>query len=180
MDLWPNDIADRYPAGGSAADGTAAEVGTRGTLRSPVVILHEQAALLGEKTGEVVQGQVVKGKGLPPGEAGEMMFVYELGITAPALPGYVCPLVTIVHGRAFYPVDVFVAEEVMEELVACVPALGTDPRWEVFGEMKYVHAFTEEAFQEVLRIVLGAYATRQVVAALLSQVEEGEEEEVPF
>jgi len=180
MDLWPNDIADRYPGDESPADGTAAEVGARGTLRSPVVILHEQAALLGEKTGEVVQGQVVKGKGLPPGEAGEMMFVYELGITAPALPGYVCPLVTIVHGRAFYPVDVFVAEEVMEELVACVPALGTDPRWEVDAEMGYVHAFEEGGYVAVLRLVLGAYTTRQVVAALVSQVEEGVEEDVPF
>jgi hypothetical protein len=44
-----------------------------------------------------------------------------------------------------------------------------------------VHAF-EEGYMALLRMVLGACTTRQVVAALLSQMgeEEGEAEELPF
>jgi len=65
--------------------------------------------------------------------------------------------------------------------VACVPALGTDPRWEVDAEMGYVHAFEEGGYVAVLRLVLGAYTTRQVVAAVLSQVGDVEGEvELPF
>jgi hypothetical protein len=60
-------------------------------------------------------------------------------ILAPSLPRYEHRLLTVAYGRWFYPADVFVAGEVLEELVACEPALEQDLRWGVYGGMRYVH-----------------------------------------
>ena len=75
-DLWPDDLADV-------------------NLVTPAVILKEQAALLGEKTKQLVKGEVIT-------HASEKGFGHRFNIVAPTM-GYTYELFTLSHGVAFYP-----------------------------------------------------------------------------
>jgi hypothetical protein len=75
--LWPENIADS-------------------NLVTPVTILKEQAALLGEKTRQFVKGEVVT-------QTTGNLFVHYFYIVAPTL-SYKFELFTISHGVNFYPV----------------------------------------------------------------------------
>ncbi len=74
--LWPENIADS-------------------NLTTPVTILKEQAALLGEKTRQLVKGEVVT-------QATGNLFVHYFYINAPTL-SYKFELFTLSHGINFYP-----------------------------------------------------------------------------
>src|SRR5215471_3473922 len=80
--LWPDNIADS-------------------NLVTPVTILKEQAALLGEKTRQLVQGEVTSQS---PSSVGGMAtpFVHRFEISAPTL-NYRYELFYITHGVNFYP-----------------------------------------------------------------------------
>lgn len=75
-DFWPADIADS-------------------NLVTPVTILKEQAALLGEKTRQLVKGEVVT-------QTTGSMLVHYFYIVAPTL-NYRFELFNISHGVNFYP-----------------------------------------------------------------------------
>jgi hypothetical protein len=75
-DLWPSNFADA-------------------NFTTPATILKQQAALLGEKTKQLVTGQVV------PQTTGNL-FVHSFYIAAPTL-GYKYELFQVHHGINFYP-----------------------------------------------------------------------------
>jgi hypothetical protein len=75
-DLWPANVADS-------------------NLITPITILKEQAALLGEKTRQLVKGEVTT-------QAAGAMFVHSFNIVAPTL-SYKFELFTASHGVNFYP-----------------------------------------------------------------------------
>ncbi|HZL70064.1 MAG TPA: hypothetical protein VFC29_22350 [Candidatus Limnocylindrales bacterium] len=75
-DFWPANIADS-------------------NLITPVTILKEQAALLGEKTRQLVKGEVVT-------QTTGNLFVHCFYIAAPTL-SYKFELFTLSHGVNFYP-----------------------------------------------------------------------------
>ncbi len=75
-DLWPANIADSK-------------------LTTPVTILKEQATLLGEKTRQLVKGEVVT-------QTTGNLFVHYFYIVAPTLD-YKYELFTLSHGISFYP-----------------------------------------------------------------------------
>ena len=75
-DLWPENIADSH-------------------LTTPVTVLKEQAALLGEKTRQLVKGEVVT-------QTTGNLFVHYFYIAAPTL-SYKFELFTLSHGVNFYP-----------------------------------------------------------------------------
>ena len=75
-DLWPENIADS-------------------NLVTPVSILKQQAALLGEKTRQLVKGEVVT-------QTTGNLFVHYFYIAAPTL-SYKFELFTLSHGINFYP-----------------------------------------------------------------------------
>ncbi len=75
-DLWPENIADSK-------------------LLTPLTILKEQAGLLGEKTKQRVQGEVVT-------QATGNLFVHLFYLVAPTL-GYKYELFQVSHGINFYP-----------------------------------------------------------------------------
>jgi len=75
-DLWPENIADS-------------------NLVTPVSILKQQAALLGEKTRQLVKGEVVT-------QTTGNLFVHYFYIAAPTL-SYKFELFTLSHGVNFYP-----------------------------------------------------------------------------
>ena len=109
-DLWPKEFAPP-------------------TQVSPVAILREQAELLGEKTGGVVEGEVTTAA-IPPisplsrknsfiylssiGEAHEVpkgnapnepTLVHSFYVQVPALDNYRFLLLTVLHGNRFYPLS---------------------------------------------------------------------------
>jgi hypothetical protein len=75
-DLWPANIADS-------------------NLTTPVTVLKQQAALLGEKTRQLVKGEVVT-------HATGSLFDHYFYIAAPTL-SYKFELFTLSHGVNFYP-----------------------------------------------------------------------------
>jgi hypothetical protein len=75
-DLWPANIADSR-------------------LTTPVAILKEQAALLGEKTKQLVKGEVVT-------QTTGNLFVHHFYLVAPTL-NYKYELFTVSHVINFYP-----------------------------------------------------------------------------
>ena len=84
-DLWPENIAES-------------------NLVTPVTILKEQAARLGEKTQQLVTGEVVTtGFGT--------MFVHTFNILAPTL-AYKYELFRVTHGVAFYPLTVKFVDDI--------------------------------------------------------------------
>ena len=75
-DLWPQNIGES-------------------NLVTPVSILKEQAALLGDKTSQLVKGEVVtQGTG--------NNFIHHFNIVAPTL-SYRYELLQVTHGVTFYP-----------------------------------------------------------------------------
>jgi hypothetical protein len=81
MDLWPSDI----------------EVGN---LVSPVTVLKEQAALLGTKTRNLVEGKVELT------DSGRKDFVYVFYLVAPALKNYRYRLLHVNCPVEFYPATI--------------------------------------------------------------------------
>lgn len=79
-DLWPDNIAET-------------------TMVTPVSILKEQAALLGEKTKQLVKGEVVT-------ETTGKMLSHRFFVVAPTL-NYRYELFSASHGITFYPITVF-------------------------------------------------------------------------
>ncbi|MCX7112586.1 MAG: hypothetical protein WCI11_02345 [Candidatus Methylumidiphilus sp.] len=81
-DLWPVDLA------------------VEPTDKAPLLILREQAAKLGEKTSNIIEGVVTA----DPNADGESLDV-RLSIVAPALGGYEYVLLRLVQPPDLYPVS---------------------------------------------------------------------------
>ncbi len=135
---------------------------TIGTVRvkSPVAILREQASLLGQKTQNLVQAQV---KG---GPADPRTFLYFFQIVVPALDYYKYELFTINHDIAFYPLTIFLEEDICIELEKS----STLSPWQKTAEDAF-KIETEDEFLEALKIIFGSEKTKRIVTALLSQLD---------
>ena len=127
--------------------------------KAPVAILREQAAILGDLTKNLVQGEVYTET------YGNNGFQCELFITSPALGNYRYQLLYVQHEISLYPVDIFVEDAIREEIKG-------DIRFER-GEYEKPHilAQTEEEFLEALKLIFRTNKTVQVITALLSQAD---------
>jgi hypothetical protein len=68
--------------------------------RTPLAILREQAALLGDKTKHLVEARVVT-------RTEESAFFHSLRLVVPALDQYTYELFTVHHGVDLYPVTAY-------------------------------------------------------------------------
>jgi hypothetical protein len=143
IDLWPDGIEE-----------------TR--VRSPVTILREQGSLLGQKTKNLVQGEVFESA-----LNDKNFFSFSFFLVAPALSNYRYKLLTIYHDIGLYPVEIAVEDQIM---------LGIDSRFKYTGKdvsngsMKvYLKSASEEDFLELLRAVFRSEKTIRVITSLLSQ-----------
>jgi len=119
------------------------------TVVPPVAILREQAAALAKRTNGLIEGEVVsRPERHRPSEPGHP-FLHEFWLRAPAFDDYRCKLLDLRHGFDLYPVSL---------------RYKLDPQDEV-------QASTEADFKRVLAEVFSRPKTRQVIAALLSQIE---------
>src|SRR5580704_7321925 len=104
----------------------------KGSTRTPVSILRQQAALLGKHTKNLLEAKVDT-------EASAGRFAYRFIIEAPALGGYQYQLFSIEHDEKLYPVKV----------TSSPPGTSSSER------LKGLRGFdSEETFVEWLRAVL--------------------------
>ena len=121
--------------------------------RTPVVILREQAALLGKKTKNVVEAKVttaVSGKSVH----------HSFNLVVPAMDGYTYELFSIRHGvEAYYPVTV---DEVNTFGAIVSTQLGLGPiKRELADEAQFTAWLQEQ---------LSSPKTKKIVGTLFSQV----------
>ena len=109
---------------------------------APVFILREQAALLGKKTKNLVIAEVETN--VSP-KANEHAFIHDFYIVAPTL-NYRDTLFYIVHGTLLYPISMYKDSDCHE-------------------------AETEEVFTTVLELIFHSAKTKQIINALISQME---------
>lgn len=121
QDLWPDDIT------------------VVGDLKPPLVILREQATLLGNKTKNLVEGRVVT-QSLMDG-----YFKHTFMVESPTL-NYTYPLFHVSHPPEFYPAQI----------------IGDGNN--VIGE-----AVDQESFVEELRKVLSSEKAKKIITALIAQ-----------
>lgn len=100
-----NSKENKLQAGSGSAAGVRRDlwpdVLPKTTLRTPLSVLREQAALLGPKTQNIVTANVTAGRN----ESGELISVFQL--VAPALGGYKLAVFAMKHGvTALYPVEI--------------------------------------------------------------------------
>jgi hypothetical protein len=130
-DLWPSDIAPSTP-----------------NVKPPVTLLREQAALLGAKTKNIVEAQVV-----PADTQYHHGFGYEFQLVGPALNNYRFPLFRIEYSIEMYPLWMYVAGGI----------LGLDEGTAQFNVP------SEADLLEALAKVFAAEKTRQVIQAIQAQ-----------
>lgn len=137
-DLWPDDLKETEE-------------------EAPIVLLKQQAALLGQKTRNKVVGDIRKLEGteetwaLPGGE-----FHFAFHLVGPALGRYSYRLFTISHDIDLYPLNISldsnVAEEKFPEVLDRILTIKSEPE-----------------FLDALKKIFAASKTRRVIGAIISQ-----------
>lgn len=132
------------------------------SVKAPVVILREQASLLGQRTKGVILGKVSASRtnsfeGLS----------YSFSLVVPALDNYTYGLFSISHSvTELYPVTFQIDGEIASEVNVVSPTALTST------SMYNVKAENEEEFEGVLSQILKSQKTRKVLNSLLAQVSE--------
>ncbi len=130
-------------------------------IRPPVSILREQASLLGQKTKNLVEGDVI---GIERGKD----ISYSFSLVAPALSGYRYLLFTMSHDIRMYPLSINMEGEI---LVDVNPELyhgwGVGP--DIYASVHNEVAENEAEFLTLLKKIFSATKTKQLIAAMLSQ-----------
>lgn len=154
-DLWPNDIAEIGP------------------IKAPITILKEQASALGEKTKNILKGEVINvsemGLGDPevhrirPILKGAFTYMfYIVGITI----GYRYRLLVISHDVELYPLSLLVEDDIKQQISFEIPD-GWDDR--LSGIYEVLTVKSEENFLKALKEIFGSTKVRQVIQAILLQ-----------
>ena len=139
-DLWPKDIK------------------SESKIKLPVAILREQGALLGEKTKNIVTGEVRE-------SARQLqerrVFDFTFYITSTALE-YAYRLFSISYKITLYPVVFTIADDdILKEL-------GLESRH------TYIEANNEEEFKDYLKRIFNSAKSKRVISAILAHGEQGE------
>ena len=116
-------------------------------VTTPKVILQQQAALLSQKTGDVLQGQVTVTPPQPP--SSDFAVVFELYL--PSLD-YRYKLLNIEHPVSLYPLKMW----------SMSPDIGTE----------YWDCPSEAVFKESLRQILSGPETTKLVSAMIAQTQD--------
>ena len=153
-DLWPEDIQSVKAL-------------------APVTIVREQGAALGKKTKNIIIGKVRE----YPMTRGRFSFIFV--VSSPALK-YEYDLFRFDYGVELYPVDVSPDSAIASELSKSVVPLGRGddddvsfpaaPHRIVPG-LTVFRSTNEEEFQDLLRKIFASGKCRQVITALMAQIE---------
>jgi hypothetical protein len=147
LDLWPGDIEVER-------------------VFAPVVILRQQATLLGERTKNLVQAEVVED------ELQTNCFAFYFFLRAPVLGNYRYQLMYVSHDIGLYPVEIKVEESILQEVRNILDVRTDDPDRNLprfRAEPSYIHVQSEEELIKALRAIFNTNKCRKVLTALLSQ-----------
>ena len=139
-DLWPKDLTSDVPK-----------------IRTPVSILKEQGSLLGNKTGNIIEGLVRK---VRTQDEDPDVLTYRFRLKSAPLD-YVYDLFMVSYEITLYPVRLWIDDDHMIE------ELGLSPR------KPFVEAGDEETFKSLVKKVLSTKRVKAIVSAILAQSEEG-------
>jgi hypothetical protein len=139
LDLWPPEIENER-------------------VESPVMTLREQASLLGEKSGNLVQGEVVGDNNSPKN------LTYYFYIVAPTLGNYRYQLFYLEHEIYAYPLKIYVEEAILDEIKMNVKV-------DAFIDHEFIRVDTETDLNETLKAIFWAKKTRRIITALISQAD---------
>lgn len=146
VDLWPDGI--EYTS-----------------IKAPVTILKEQGALLGRKTGNIVEGLADRTEPIGIGRRGlpDDRFKFTFYLSAPAI-NYGYELLTISHSVDLYPVEITVGEELYAELPG-------ELRSSLIADRSGVKliADSEDEFIEILKGIFATEKVRKVIGAIMAQ-----------
>lgn len=136
------------------------------TIRTPYTILKEQASILSEITNGLLIGEVINSQN-------DKFFVKILRIKAPSLNNYTYSVVEVQHLIQLYPVFIKnLTSEPITKATALIDSLRFDVRipglLEDQGYKKYV---SEEEFENALGQILSSKEVKQVISALLAQIQ---------
>lgn len=133
-----------------------------GELQSPVIILRQQAQLLGQRTQGKLEAEVeadIEYNYDPEIEESIVVykeeFRYNFYLTAPRIPGYHYKLFAISHDVDLYPVDFHLDSGIADE---------------INQSKKVLRVRSEKRFLEALKAIFNSKKTMQVIRAILSQV----------
>jgi len=119
---------------------------------TPVAILKQQGILLGQKTGNMVYGEV-QSRVLPSGQ-----FMHVLQITAPLL-AFRQAVAVVIHNVDLYPLSVGQAKPGDTHNQFGVPEMESEPQ----------QVTSPEQFLTVLRSILQSEATTKLIRSLIAQ-----------
>jgi hypothetical protein len=145
MDMWPKSIGQNI------------------ALKPPSAILKEQAALLGNKTKNIVTAEVKTRL-----ESGPESFSYNFNLVSAAY-GYRYKLFQIGYGLDYYPVYFSVEGEI--EKVLSEHLLKPTPDQAAHGASRHPIAKSEEEFLEMLGKIFSAEKTIRIINALIAESE---------
>ena len=146
LDLWPSGIEVER-------------------ISAPLIILREQAALLSERTKNLVQAEVIEE------ESRRDRFIFYFFLLAPVLGNYRYQLLTASHDIDLYPVEITVEDNILHEVSEKLDIRTYDSQgyYRQGDEPQYIHAESEEAFIKALRIIFNTRKSHRVLTALISQ-----------
>jgi hypothetical protein len=137
---------------------------------SPAVILREQATMLGEKTRNLVQGEVVHN------EKFQDKFSYVFFIVAPTLGHYRYKLLSLEHSIEMYPLKISVEDEILNEISSesyerTEILINPQTTLVVNAHTKEIEISSEDELIHALKAIFWAKKTRRVITNLLSQLD---------
>ena len=122
---------------------------------TPVIILRQQASLLGKKTKNIVQADVLNVKIV----AELYDFHYALYLVASALNNYRYRLLDIFYNVSpLYPMKVEVESDIYNEISS-----------KFKSPEQNIGAFSEEDFKNILREIFNSAKVKRIISVLLSQ-----------
>jgi hypothetical protein len=145
-------------------------------VQSPVAILREQSAFLGQKTNGQVVGEVIQDEEFD--ESG--CFLWMMYLRAPALGNYRFRLLSVEHGVEFYPLTVRVDPEAIHAVLKQCPeishaSMGMVKNSEQLKKTWFVspdklEIGEPEEFLKILKIIFNSDRIIKVVNAIRAQI----------
>jgi hypothetical protein len=158
-----------------------AEITEVSEITPPVVILDQQAAMLGNMTKNIILAEIKSEKeAIFVLETDDFLYKYEFSyafyIVAPILDNYRYNLLTIWHNIDLYPVVVNVEENIYKEIYKDFDDKITFSPWalrvQYEGKNQVEDSFmanSKKEFLDILKAIFGASKTKRIISALLAQ-----------
>jgi len=153
MDLWPQDINQPLE------------------IKSPYSLILEQSKLLGEKTNNIVEANVVKLEA-----RSRYDFKYAFYLASP-IANYSYSLFSFEFNLATYPVELFLDEDVFQEIPPEVVEAMTSEISQKEGTFLIIGsncliAENEELLLSLLKVIFNSAKTKKVISALYAMSKE--------